>query len=86
MQKKGRILIADDNAQILHSLQIFLKNEFESISTLQNPNLIPEKINNKQFDVIMLDMNFASGRTTGNEGIFWLHEILKSDPLPLKAT
>lgn len=80
MQKKGRILIADDNAQILHSLQIFLKNEFESISTLQNPNLIPEKINNKQFDVIMLDMNFASGRTTGNEGIFWLHEILKSDP------
>lgn len=83
MSKKGTILIVDDNTQILHSLQILLKNEFESITTLQNPNLIPGKIKNNQFDVIMLDMNFASGRTTGNEGIFWLRELLKSDPLAI---
>ncbi len=81
--KKGNILIVDDNRQILNSLNILLKSEFESIETLQNPNLIPNKLQGGQFDVIMLDMNFAAGRTTGNEGIFWLREIIKSDPLAI---
>lgn len=81
--KKGNILIVDDNKQILNSLSILLKSEFEGIETIQNPNLIPNKLQSGQFDVIMLDMNFAAGRTTGNEGIFWLREILKSDPLAI---
>ena len=81
--KKGNILIVDDNRQILNSLSILLKSEFESIECIQNPNLIPNKIQSGQFDVIMLDMNFAAGRTTGNEGIFWLREIIKSDPLAI---
>jgi DNA-binding NtrC family response regulator len=79
--KKGNILIVDDNRQILNSLSILLKSEFDSIETIQNPNLLPNKLQSGQFDVVMLDMNFAAGRTTGNEGIFWLREILKSDPL-----
>ncbi|MBP1666740.1 MAG: ATPase, partial [Bacteroidetes bacterium] len=32
------------------------------------------------FDVILLDMNFSAGVNTGNEGIYWLNRILKSDP------
>lgn len=79
--KKGNILIVDDNKQILDSLSILLKSEFESVETIRNPNLIPNKLQSGRFDVIMLDMNFAAGRTTGNEGIFWLREILRSDPL-----
>ena len=79
--KKGKILIIDDNARILDSLKLLLKNEYEHIACIRNPNLIPEKLRTEEFDVIMLDMNFAAGRTTGNEGIFWLREILKSDAL-----
>ncbi|MBN2613106.1 MAG: sigma-54-dependent Fis family transcriptional regulator [Bacteroidales bacterium] len=78
--KKAKILIADDNSQILESLRLLLKNEFEFIETIRNPNLIPEKLRKSDFDIILLDMNFAAGRTTGNEGIFWLNEILKTDP------
>ncbi len=81
--KKGNILVVDDNKQILNSLGILLKTEFEKVETLSNPNLIPNKLQAGQFDVIMLDMNFAAGRTTGNEGIFWLREILKYDPLAI---
>ncbi len=81
MTKKGKILIADDNAQILDSLKLLLKNEFELIETIKNPNLIPEKLRSNEFDIILLDMNFAAGRTTGNEGIFWLNEVLKIDPI-----
>jgi DNA-binding NtrC family response regulator len=78
--KKGKVLIVDDNVQILDSLKILLKSEYEKIDAIKNPNLIPEKIQSDNYDIILLDMNFAAGINTGNEGIFWLREILKSDP------
>jgi len=77
--KKRKILIVDDNVQILNSLNILLKTEYEDIDTIKNPNLIPEKIRTNNYDIILLDMNFAAGINTGNEGIFWLREILKLD-------
>jgi DNA-binding NtrC family response regulator len=77
--KQGKVLIVDDNVQILDSLKILLKNEYEEIETIKNPNLIPEKIQSDNYDIILLDMNFAAGINTGNEGIFWLREILKRD-------
>ncbi|MBN2347607.1 MAG: sigma-54-dependent Fis family transcriptional regulator [Bacteroidales bacterium] len=81
--EKGKILIIDDNKQILDSLQILLKSEFGLIDTIKNPNLIPEKIRSTSYDIILLDMNFSAGVNTGNEGIFWLTEILKTDPLAI---
>lgn len=78
---KGRILIVDDNVQILNSLNILLKTEFENIVLAKNPNQIPSLIQKENFDVVLLDMNFKSGDNSGNEGIFWLTEILKCDPL-----
>jgi DNA-binding NtrC family response regulator len=77
--KKGKVLIVDDNVQILDSLKILLKNEYEEIETIKNPNMIPEKIRSNAYDIILLDMNFAAGINTGNEGIYWLREILKLD-------
>lgn len=77
--KKACILIVDDNEGILKSLDFALKREYQSIITLKNPNLILETIEKKEVDVILLDMNFTESRTSGNEGIFWLKEILKKD-------
>ncbi len=78
--KKGNILIVDDNEHILNSLRLFLKNEFGNIDTLRNPNLIPGQIENNDYDIILLDMNFKAGVNTGNEGIFWLRKIHEIDP------
>ena len=77
----ARILIIDDNVQILESLRILLKDEFESIDLLPKPSRIPEMLWRNTYDIVMLDMNFAMGDISGNEGIFWLNEIKKSDPL-----
>lgn len=77
----ARILIIDDNAQILESLRILLKDEFESIDTLRKPSRIPELLWRNLYDILLLDMNFAMGETSGNEGIFWLHEVRRTDPL-----
>jgi len=77
----AKILIIDDNAQILESLRILLKDEFKTIDVLTQPSRIHEMMWRNSYDVVMLDMNFAMGETSGNEGIFWLNEIKKKEPL-----
>jgi len=76
---KGKLLIVDDNRSILNSLKLYLEDEFDIVKTVSNPNHIISLIRDKTYDVILLDMNFSAGQKTGNEGIFWLREILKYD-------
>ena len=77
----ARILIIDDNREILESLRILLKDEFETIDIIRKPSRIQEMLWWNRYDILLLDMNFAMGETTGNEGIFWLHEVHRTDPL-----
>ena len=77
----GKLLIIDDHKQVLKALIQLLEPEFESITGLSNPNQIISYINKEEFDVILLDMNFSAGVNTGNEGIYWLKRILKTDPI-----
>jgi DNA-binding NtrC family response regulator len=77
---KGKLLIVDDHKQVLKALIQLLEPEFESITGISNPNQIIGNMNKEEYDVILLDMNFSAGVNTGNEGIYWLNRILKSDP------
>jgi len=76
--KHGNILIVDDNEEMLLALKVFLAPHFSKIVTEKNPNLIPVLIKDN-FDIILLDMNFSAGINSGNEGFFWMNEILKID-------
>jgi len=78
---QARILVIDDNVQILESLRILLKDEFAGIDVITKPARLAEMLWRNNYDIVMLDMNFATGETSGNEGIFWLNEIKKRDPL-----
>ena len=77
----ARILVIDDNVQILESLKILLKDEFREIDVISKPIRITELLWRNNYDIVMLDMNFATGETSGNEGIFWMNEIRKTNPL-----
>ena len=77
---KGNILIVDDNKNILSALEIFLTPEFQSVTTLSDPNLIPTELRKKEYNLVILDMNFKSGINTGNEGIYWLGRIKETNP------
>jgi DNA-binding NtrC family response regulator len=77
----GKLLIVDDHKQVLKALIQLLESEFDTITGISNPNQIISYINKEEYDVILLDMNFSAGINTGNEGIYWLNRILKSDPL-----
>jgi DNA-binding NtrC family response regulator len=77
----ARILVIDDNVQILESLKILLKDEFKVIDVISKPTRISELLWRNNYDIVLLDMNFARGETSGNEGIFWMNEIRKINPL-----
>lgn len=76
----GRILVVDDNKAILSALRLLLPVYFSEVTTLSSPNDLMHNIETKRPEVILLDMNFTAKVTTGNEGLFWLGEILKVYP------
>ncbi len=76
----GKILAIDDNESILLTLKQSLKYEVREIECIKNPNLIPQKLEQKEWDVVLLDMNFSAGINSGNEGIYWLREIKRISP------
>ena len=75
-----KILIVDDDRDILETARMFLKQEFSSVQIEDNPQKIPFLVTNNDYDVILLDMNFKMGVNDGEEGFHWLGEILKIDP------
>jgi DNA-binding NtrC family response regulator len=76
----SKILIVDDDRDILETARMFLKQEFSHVQIEQNPGRIPSLISTNEFDVILLDMNFKMGVNDGEEGFYWLGEILRIDP------
>lgn len=80
MNKTGQLLVIDDNEEILIAVEMLLKPYFRKINTVKNPNTLPSVLSKELYDVIILDMNFKAGISTGNEGIYWLNQILKIDP------
>lgn len=79
-QSKGNILVVDDNKSILSALEILLTPEFRDVTLLLNPNQIPTELRKKDYNLIILDMNFSAGVNTGNEGIYWLGRIKETNP------
>ncbi len=78
--KHATLLVVDDNRNILTTVRMLLSNVFERVVTLASPVGIPARLREDKPDVVLLDMNFKSGINTGNEGIFWLHEIKRLSP------
>lgn len=79
-EKEGKILIIDDNEDILYALKLLLKKYVEKVETEIDPNKIPALIKSGEYDVILLDMNFTKDAISGQEGFYWLDQILQIDP------
>lgn len=80
MMNEGKILVIDDDKDILLTTKVLLKKEFNDIKTVTTPDDIIPFIRKDLFDVILLDMNFTTGATSGKEGLFWLKKILEASP------
>jgi len=80
MKKEGKILIIDDEEDILLTLRIFLKQHYTFVKAEPNPHYIPRLLRQHDFDVVLLDMNFRQGDTSGEDGITWLTKVRELSP------
>ena len=78
--KNAKVLIVDDNEDVLLAAKLLLKPHAGYILAEKNPDMIPSLMKNESYDVIFLDMNFTQDMTSGQEGFYWLDQILKIDP------
>ena len=78
--KTGRLLIVDDNEDVLRAARLYLKRHFAHVDVEKNPEAIPSLLQNDVYDVILLDMNFTKDVSSGHEGFYWLDKILAIDP------
>jgi two-component system response regulator HydG len=76
----GKILMIDDDEDVLLAAKLLLKKHAHQVIIEKNPKKIPFLLNNDTYDVILLDMNFSKDITSGKEGYFWLSQILEKDP------
>ncbi|SDB48979.1 DNA-binding transcriptional response regulator, NtrC family, contains REC, AAA-type ATPase, and a Fis-type DNA-binding domains [Flavobacteriaceae bacterium MAR_2010_188] len=73
--KDANILVIDDDEDVLTALRLLLKSLAKSVVVNKNPNTLQSLLEQNQFDLVILDMNFNGVVNTGNEGIFWLKKV-----------
>jgi sigma-B regulation protein RsbU (phosphoserine phosphatase) len=79
-----RTLIADDEPDLLTALRLLLKNDGYEPETVSSPAAVLEAIEQRQFDVVLMDLNYARDTTSGQEGIDLISRIHALDPsLPI---
>lgn len=78
--KHSRILIVDDDPDVLTAVKLLLKREVNEVIADKNPENIPSILSRQSIDLVLLDMNFKSAINTGNEGVYWLNRIRAIKP------
>src|SRR5512139_1325997 len=77
--ESSKVLIVDDDAEVLLAAELVLKRQF-SVVTACTPASIELLLAQHSFDVILLDMNFTAGATSGEEGMHWLRVARRLSP------
>jgi DNA-binding NtrC family response regulator len=77
---EGKILIVDDDQDILTAGKLLLKRHFSQVMICNSPENIPKLMGDNRFDAVLLDMNFSPGESSGAQGYIWLKKILEIDP------
>ena len=80
MAKQGRLIIVDDNRGILSAVKLLTEKHFASVAGLSSPNLLISELRLQGADVVLLDMNFTAGINSGNEGRYWLKQVVEKFP------
>lgn len=78
--RNGKLLIIDDNEDVLFALNLLLEPYIEQIRVTTQPDRIEHFMSTYRPDVILLDMNFRRDAISGQEGFFWLEKIKVLDP------
>ncbi len=79
-----RILVADDQADVLAALRLLLKGEGFDIEAVSSPAAVLKSVDSRDLDVALIDLNYARDTTSGDEGLDLITRIREKDPaLPI---
>lgn len=79
-KRPGSILVVDDDPDVRLAAEMALKKQFQQVRVEAEPEQLGEHLRDTHFDVILLDMNFQRGATSGKEGFQWLQFIQQHAP------
>jgi len=79
VQKKPKVLVADDQPSVLEALKMLLRSEGFDVDTVHSPGIVLESIGLREYDVVLLDLNYACDTTSGAEGIELLERVRTID-------
>lgn len=79
-KEEAKILLIDDDEDILLAAKFLLKKHFTSITTADGPDSIDSLLSANEFDIALLDMNYTTGATSGKEGMDLLKKIKQDSP------
>ena len=74
-----RTLIADDQPDVLEALRLLLKREGYQIETVNSPKAVLEQLHTREYDVLLMDLNYALDTNSGQEGLDLLARVQKLD-------
>jgi DNA-binding NtrC family response regulator len=75
----SRILIADDQHDVIEALRLLLKPEGYVTDTADSPGAVLRAIDRREYDVVLMDLNYARDTTSGQEGLDLLAKIHSAD-------
>ncbi len=76
----NRILIADDDADIIEALRMLLKNEGYQVEAVRSPAAALKAVEAKDYALALIDLNYARDTTSGKEGLDLLGHLQAADP------
>ena len=76
-----RLLIADDQRDVLEALRLLLKAEGYQIDAVESPAAVLKALEQRDYDVVLIDLNYARDTTSGQEGLELLTKIHGADEM-----
>jgi DNA-binding NtrC family response regulator len=80
MEARAKILICDDQPEILSAIKLVCSGEGMECSTVNSPEAVLPKLAEEDFDLLLMDMNYHQDRTGGQEGLNLLRAVHQADP------
>ncbi len=80
MKTEAKILILDDDAAILSSAKLLLKQKYTYVQTSSQPSDLAALLAEVDFNILLLDMNFSRGENDGSEGLELIQQSLERHP------
>jgi DNA-binding NtrC family response regulator len=78
---RARLLVADDQTDVLEALRLLLKGEGFEVETATSPAGVLHRVLEREFDAVLIDLNYARDTTSGREGLDLLAQLRDADPM-----